>query len=350
MSTGAAVRQTFLDQAGWCHRLGSPFTGLLCEVLGERLDDTTAIGRRVLGWVGDLGPAGDIVSLRLVGALHALVLKGAAPALALLYPPHRPPDADTLWAAVEPLLTEQVAVIQTFLDSAPQTNEVGRAGPLMVGLLTIAAETGLPLDLYEVGASAGLNLNLDRFSYDLDGVRLGDPASGVKIAPEWIGPPPPQAEVRVRSARGVDLAPLDVTRQSDRERLMAYVWADQTERLARLQAALAIAQAHPPRLDKGDAAAWVEGELSVKPENGAVRVLFHTVAFQYFPPDTQARIRDQTARIGAQATAAGPFAWLRYELDPELNNAMNLRLTLWPGGEDRVLGIGHPHGNRFKKL
>jgi hypothetical protein len=54
--------------------------------------------------------------------------------------------------------------------------------------------------------------------------------------------------------------------------------------------------------------------------------------------------------IGAQATADGPFAWLRYEGDPEYSNAMSLRLTLWPGGTERVLGVGHPHGDRFKRL
>ena len=345
--TEAANRQAFFEQVGWCKKLGSPFTALLLEVLGERLDRSTAVGRRLLDWPG---PAADLVPLRIAGALHALVLRGVAPALAKLYPPNPLPDGQTLWAALEPVLAAQDAVIQTFLDQAPQTNEVGRAGPLMVGLLAIARQAKLPMALYEVGASAGLNLNLARFGYTFDGLGLGDQTSGVQITPEWEGAPPPRGLVTVTSRRGVDVAPLSALDPADREKLMAYVWADQTARLARLKAALDIAQAYPPNLDQGDAADWVEKTLAIAPVAAICRVLFHTVAFQYFPPDSQARLRAHVARIGAAATAQGPFAWLRYEADSEFGGAMSLRLTLWPTGEERVLGVGHAHGASFKML
>jgi hypothetical protein len=348
--TEAAVRQSFVRQAGWCHKLGSPFTALLMEVLAARLDTTTEVGCRILTWTGDTGPAGDIVPLRLAGALHALVLRGASPALAALYPPHPLPTADVLWPALSRVLETQQDAIQPFLDNAPQTNEVGRAGPLMVGLMTIAREARLPIALYEVGASAGLNLNLDKFSYDLGGVPAGDPTSGVRIAPEWTGDPPLGGGVRIVSCQGVDLAPLSAESPADRENLTAFVWADQTERLARLKAALEIALAHPVRVDQGDAADWIAQVLSPEPVAAVTRVLYHTVAFQYFPPATQARLREHIRQVGSRATVAGPFAWLRYEGDPEFDGAMSLRLTLWPSGKERALGIGHAHGASFKKL
>jgi hypothetical protein len=348
--TEAAVREAFSHQAGWCHKLGSPFTGLLMEVLAARLDTSTQVGQRILAWMGDTGPTGDLVPLRLAGALHALVLRDATPELAALYPPNALPTADALWAALSPILETQQDAIQPFLDNAPQTNEVGRAGPLMVGLMIIAREARLPIALYEVGASAGLNLNLDKFSYDLGGVPAGDPTSGVRVAPEWKGDPPLGGAVRIASRRGVDLAPLSAENPADREKLMAFVWADQTERLARLAAALDIAQTYPVRVDQGDAAEWVEETLSPEPVAAVTRVLYHTVAFQYFPPATQARLSEHIRQVGARATVAGPFAWLRYESDPEFHGAMSLRLTLWPGGKERVLGIGHAHGASFKKL
>ena len=63
----------------------------------------------------------------------------------------------------------------------------------------------------------------------------------------------------------MDLHPLDVTKAADRERLLAYIWADQAERLARTEAAIAIAAADPPLLDRGDAADWLEAQLDPAP-------------------------------------------------------------------------------------
>ena len=93
------VRQHFQDQAAACRQLGSPFTAMLLETAAERLDDTSALGKAVLGWPGD--PKADALALRFAGGLHALVLSGAAPALARVYPGAEvTTDPDTLWPAV----------------------------------------------------------------------------------------------------------------------------------------------------------------------------------------------------------------------------------------------------------
>src|SRR4051812_46736171 len=82
-------------------------------------------------------------------------------------------------------------------DSAPQTNEVGRSAVLMSGLLVLAETFPQPVELLELGASAGLNLVLDRYGYELGGVGAGDPASELQLKPEWKGPQPPGAAVKV---------------------------------------------------------------------------------------------------------------------------------------------------------
>jgi hypothetical protein len=344
MATQKEVRASFAEQAFWCGRLGSPFTARLCETLGKRLDQASAVGRRALAWPGDPRALADALALRLCAGLHFMVRERQGPGLAALYPPAPLPGEAALWAEVAPLLDDPR--LETWLDSAPQTNEVGRSAVLMSGLLAIAARFGLPMRLYELGASAGLNLLLDHYGYDLGGLAAGDRASAIRLTPEWEGPPPPEAEVRIVGRAGADLNPARLPQ--DAARLPAYLWPDQPERLFRLEAALAIAADHPPRVDRADAADWIEAQLAVAPELGVTRVVMHSVAFQYFGAGAQARVARHIEAVGAAGGAAAPLAWLRFEKEPDADRYA-LRLRTWPGGED-LLAWTHPHGSRIAWL
>ena len=347
MSTGSnedAIRTVFARQGVWCRELGSPLTGLLCELAGRKLDRSTRIGRRILDWPNHAALQSDALPLRLAGGLHALVRRGQLPALACLYPPHPAPDGEVLWREVAAALAEAGDELEPWLARPPQTNEVARAAILMAGLLVVTARTSLPLALYELGASAGLNLMLDRYAYQLGSLLAGVESSPVRLAPAWEGQVPPAAAVRIQDRHGVDLHPLDVTKAADRERLLAYIWADQAERLARTEAAIAIAAADPPPLDRGDAADWLEAQLEPTPRGGTVRVLMHSIAFQYFPPATKQRIIAHIARVGAAASEQAPLAWLSYEMQPPLGSLAVLSLRLWPGGQEQILATGDPHG------
>ena len=231
-----------------------------------------------------------------------------------------------------------------WLELPPQTNEPMRSAPVMAGLLTIAHQTnGLPFALYEVGASAGLMLVLNRYHHRLGATEAGTVGSPVLIHPGWEGSSPPAVPLEIVRRRGSDLEPLDVTDKRDHERLLAYVWADQADRLARVEAAIAVTATDPPCLDAAEGADWTERTLDLAPEEGIARVLMHAVALQYAREDTRARIRAHAERVGAGAREDAPFAWLRFEADPDFDEQGSLRLTLWPGGEE-VLAIGDTHG------
>jgi hypothetical protein len=333
-ATEAAVRAAFAEQAGWCEKLGSPLTARLCAVLAATLDRTTDTGRRALDWPGNPCSSADALALRLCAGLHALVRSGAVPALAALYPPHPLPDPARLAEVLRPVLARDD--LAPWLDRPPQTNEVGRSAVLYAGLLVAAETLPGPFHLLELGASAGLNLNLDRYCYDLGGLRAGDPASPLQLRPGWRGAPPPDAVVRIVTRRGVDLDP-----PAEPRRLLAYVWADQAERLAQAEAAIRLLEADRPIVDRGDAAEWIEMQLASAPAEEGTRVIMHSVAYQYFGDETQARV---TAAIEA-AGATAPLAWLRMEKAPG-EEKFGLRLRLWPGGEDRLLAWTHPHGRQ----
>lgn len=343
----ARVRAAFRVQAEWCRTLGSPFMSLLCALAAERLDRSTSVGEAILAWQGDPDAKADSIPLRFAGALNGLVRKGRLPELARLYPPNPLPDGEALWAAVAKAITTSGSEIEPWLDLAPQTNEVGRASILYAGLCWLWAHFPLPMRLYEVGASAGLNLNLDRYAYRFGEDVFGAMGAALFLTPEWEGSSPPTMTPRVVARAGCDVSPLDVSLPQDRERLLAYVWPDQAPRVKRLNAAFAIAQHHAIHVEKRDAAVWVESRIGATPAWGEMQVLFHSIAFQYFPKASQDRITAHMERIGAAATRDTPLAWMRFEADPELEKAFSLRIRVWPG-DDHLLATGDAHGRWVK--
>lgn len=330
------VREAFFEQGRACERLGSPFMARLMPLIGQRLDAATPVGAACLGWQGDPGPAGHSVPLRLAGALHGLVLDGSAPGLAAVYPPQEASDA-ALWSAVAEALERHSARILAWLERAPQTNEVRRAAAILSGIWWALGETGdMPVILSELGASAGLNLNLDRFALVMDGETFGSPDASVRLQPDWRGSGRPQPRpLVVADRRGVDLSPLDPADPGDALRLLAYLWPDQPERLNRTRAAMSLP---PAPLDRADAAPWLSGRLSA-PQPKAVHVVYSTIAAQYFPPATQDAIASHLARAAAAASPDAPLLHLALEGDGATPGAA-LTATLWAGGAPVPMRLG----------
>mgnify|MGYP000866016807 CR=1 FL=1 len=341
MANSPHIREDFARQALACELLGSPFTSRLCRLLGARLNGNSSFGARVLSWKGN--PQADALPLRVTGGFHALRRQGAA-ALSAVYPPNEVDD-EVLWRGLERTIDAHDLFLARFLDSAPQTNEVSRSSAILGGMLHIVERTGLPLDVHEIGASAGLNLGFDAYGYELGGTDWGDAASAVKIVSEWQGTMPPlDAQLRVVSRKGSDLNPLDASDEGQRERLLSYIWPDQTARLARIEAALEATARAGVRIEKADAAEWVEREFGRPGDKGRARGLMHTIMWQYLPEETQARIEAAMAKAGAAATRHAPLAWLWVEQDEKENISAGVRLRLWPEGSDEELGRADFHG------
>ncbi|MFI4997523.1 MAG: DUF2332 family protein, partial [Hyphomicrobiales bacterium] len=142
---------------------------------------------------------------------------------------------------------------------------------------------------------------------------------------------------------GCDISPLDPTSSTDRARLLSYIWPDQTQRLARIEAALDMAASVPWRIERADAGEWVERHLGTRPQGGRMRVLVHSIMWQYMAQETQARINRTLAEAAAAASPDAPLAWLRLEPDGPSNGAA-LSLDLWPGGRRLALGRADYHG------
>jgi hypothetical protein len=290
-------------------------------------------------------PRDSALALRLMGAVHRLVLERAAPELARHYPSAGGTQGiDGAWEAFAAVVEREAGPLRELVERPVQTNEVGRCAALLGGFLTIARDTGLPLRLLELGTSAGLNLRWDHYRYVGDGgAAWGDPDSPVRLEGHFAGPlPAAHGRVAIGERHGCDSAPLDPATREGRLTLTAYTWPDQTARLARLAGAIEVARRVPAALDLADVANWLPARLAEE-RAGAATVVFHSIVWQYLDAERRERIRAALSEAGAAAGAGVPLAWLRME--PASGAHTEVTLTTWPGGRERIVATAGAHGH-----
>ena len=337
MADEATNREAFRQQAAFCAAMDAPITARVCTALADALSHDSETGRRTLDWPGE--PIPDALPLRLVGGLHALARTGSDPELTGLFAGQG--DAPAILRRV---LIDHDAALQAWLDGPPQTNEPMRSGVLMAGLLAVAAAHGPAVELLEIGSSAGLNLLIDRYRFDLGGVTVGPEDAPVTIHPDWRGAAPPAVPLDIRSVRGVDIQPLDATDPAVATRLAGYIWADQPERQQRLAAAAAMLREQAVDLVQGDAVDWLRARLVEPQAAGTVRVLMHSVVWQYLRDTRRAAITAMMTEAATRATPDRPLAWVRMEPDRVLQR-QELIVQHWPGQpKPQLLATAHAHG------
>jgi hypothetical protein len=228
-----------------------------------------------------------------------------------------------------------------------QTNEVGRCAVLLPAL-----PPG-PLALVEVGASAGLCLLLDRFSYELGATHIGDASSPVHVRCRVSGLVPfPDALPKVVWRCGLDLSPIDVHDDDAVRWLLACVWSDHPERRRRLEAAIDVARADPPSVRAGDLVDDLPAVLAEAPDDAPL-VVFHSAVLTYVSRDR----REAFAGALAEASRRRDVVWLSNEapgvigemaaLAPARNERQFLLGRTRFSKErrrDELLALAHPHG------
>jgi hypothetical protein len=207
---GTTVEGWLRYQSFACGHVGSP---LYEDILARAADDFEARGptwRLLAGHDND--PGGSALALRLMGAVHRLVLEGSAPGLAERYAA-TDGDGERTWEAFRATLEERLAELRPLIERPVQTNEVGRCAALLPGFLTVAERSGLPLRMLEVGTSAGLNLGWSEYRYEAEGFAWGPADSPLQIVFELSGGEIPAVPATVAERAGCDAAPVDPTTQ-----------------------------------------------------------------------------------------------------------------------------------------
>jgi hypothetical protein len=230
------------------------------------------------------------VPLRLLAALHELVLRGEAS-----------------WDAVSEALRRHADFLRWAIADRPvQTNEVQRSWMLLPCFLEIARRTGAEaFDLVDLGTSGGLNLLWDRYRYRYEAGEWGPPNALLELSGEERRPIPAEllaVRPRVRRRIGIDLAPIDVTTDEGARLLRSFVWADQTWRLEQLDRAIAAVREDPPELVRGDLVELLPEALARR-QDGALTVVVDTAAVGYVPAERRRLVRARERRAGGSARA-----------------------------------------------
>ena len=307
---------------------GSPVAALITESIRDDVRD----GGPLASVLPERVRFGDLVSLRVMAAVHRLAIERRAPRVAMHLPTlgGTPPSTDAgradLSAAVVAALVEHQDVLLASIAHTPQTNETGRAALLRCVLSRL--DTSRPVRLREIGTSAGLNLRADHLP--------GNPALE-------DGPLAP-----IRDRVGCDLHPIDPTTTEGRVTLSSYIWVDDVDRFERLRRALVVAEQVPATLVTADAADFVEGLDLI---DGTTTLLWHSAFWTYLPDPVRLRITAAIGRLARQASADRPFAYASWEFSGDVSDhrpEFFLSFTTWQGdpsdGQVSLLASGDSHG------
>lgn len=292
----------------------------------------------------------------LFAAVHDALLGGAEHELRLYYS-HllkpgelvRVPDTGTYGVFQDFVARHRGAIDPLIAARVTNTNEVRRSSYLRAGYAAITALDERPLNIVELGPSAGLNLNWDRYQYEYrledGGVLHGGPSSSLVIDTAVRGAPPPVPAdpPRVAARVGLELNKVDLRSPADRRWLMALLWPGLPERIDRMEKALAIAADHPPPIIAGDALTNLPGVLASMPSDQAAVVTHSMVTYQWDQP-----MRDRLEAILLEA-GHERVVWrlfqdtIEHAYDPA---RYPLRLRRYADGAmtERVLAEVHHHG------
>jgi hypothetical protein len=318
-------------QAAWCTELGSPLYASLLEKSADDLEVKGPVWQVLRGFEDEPGTAA--IALRLMGAVHRLVLDETLADLARHYPSTGGEgDLHATWPLFRQALIDHIDDIRKLLANGCQTNEVGRSAALLGGFLDVAHRTNLPLRILEIGASAGLNLRWDRYRYESAEGAWGEPSAHVRFTHSFDVPPPMNRFADVVERKGCDLHPIDPTTDEGALALRSFVWADQLGRLAQLDGAIEVAREMPVEVEQIDAGAFLERELA-RPRRDVATVVYHSVFMQYVDEPGRQRIKS--------AIEAARVFYLRMEPGEE---TFEIRL------DDELLGTCRAHGTGVRWL
>jgi hypothetical protein len=284
------------------------------------------------------------------GAVQYLLLEpGDDPRPLLMYYPSlsgdpNSPDREPYLTFREFCIDYRAEIEEIISTRRVQTNEVRRCTAWVPMFSSIAAQTGQPLALIELGASAGLNLLWDYYAYDYgDAGRVGDPGAPLVLTCEVRGdqpPPIPQVLPEIASRVGIDLYPVDVADPEQARWLRALIWAEHSHRARQYETAIEIVRDNPPQLIAGDILDLLPEALAYAAPDAAVCV-YHSYVLNQFPEEAREELHNLLLNYSYERVIhRASIEWI------DGGDVPRLRYTWYANGEagDTLLANCDQHG------
>ena len=328
-----ATWRRFAAEAG---HLGSP----LYESLSLAIDDDPALKALAAG-----ARPGQPHANLLFAAVHFLLLRGMPHPLRNFYATLGGTERGNAFPAFRDFVAAHRDQVTALVETrVTNTNEAARSCVLRAGFAALAEVEPAPLQLIEIGPSAGLNMIWDRYGmrYRRDGAVVAEIAPDAPLVLECdvrgeiIPPLLPQPVIVGRI--GLELHPVNLSDADDRDWLRALVWPDQPQRLERLDRAIALFLKAPPEILSGDALALLPEVLAQMPPQDAVCV-YHTIAVYQFSDAMKAEL----TAILATAGLSRPVWHLSFEFD-ETDYVLSLTRHHQSQVMSRRLALAQAHG------
>jgi hypothetical protein len=295
-----ALREDLARRVRWqavaCHELGSALYASLLDHVAADVLAGGASARVLAGHENDTGPSA--LALRLMGAVHRLVLDQRAPDLAMFYPSvGGTAELAGSWPAFRQVLVDHGAELRRELDRPPQTNEVGRP---------------THLSCWPIRGSAGHRLVSGRCT-----LSSGAGATRHRSIPR-------------RRTAGCDsrrmCGPISRTASS------GCVVRSRSRRRCRRR--------------------WCVSRLATSPRTlelaaGTTTVVWHSITWQFLDDRERSDVEARLDSLGGTANPQARLAHLSMEQrrrTPSSGHEVLVVLRMWPGGEERVLGSASAHG------
>ncbi|MFF0430290.1 DUF2332 domain-containing protein [Streptomyces sp. NPDC004520] len=244
----------------------------------------------------------------LLAAIHHLLRRGVNHPLALYFTGHEDLPEDRAADLLTDFCHRHAEQIQRIISArSVQTNEVGRCAVLLPAFAALQQQLddGRPIRIVDVGASAGLTLLWDRYTYDYGGHRLtlpdSDPDTVLHCEIKGGTPPLTLDPARFAPPVGIEPSPVDVTDPEATEWLVSLTWPEQTQRMRTLNSALALAARTPPAILAGTAQDHLADIVDETPDDQHLLFVFSWSIYQIFgSPGGRERLVDTLAELSCR--------------------------------------------------
>jgi hypothetical protein len=276
--------------AGEMRHWNAPFFASLCEAIG---DDQELAGMALNTRPGQ-------PPTQFIAAVQYLLMRGADHDLKNYFPSLNGGKAnvgDPSAALKDFCGKHRDEIVKLISTRATNTNEIARSAGLNAAFRTLATQSPAPLHLVEIGPSAGFNLLWDRYQirYLRDGKAYATETPyallTVDVQLREGGIPPLGLPPKIASRVGLELNPVDLEKQEERDWLRAVIHADHLVRHERIKKVLALKADERPEIRGGDALKLLPQALAQIPSGGKICV-YHTFAVYQFSPEMQQTLEE----------------------------------------------------------